>query len=690
MPAHTTSDLRNIAIVGHGSVGKTTLAEAILFKAGATTRLGKPGDGTSILDSEDEERSRQFTITSSLCHAKHKGKELQLIDTPGYDDFLGEVVGSYSAVETALVAVAADAGIQVNTRRVWQRAGDAGLGRAIVITKMDAENADFDEVLNSLQSTFGNACVPLTLPLGSGSSFSGVVSTLKVPADVPDDVASRVETVAEALRDSIVESDESLMERYMESLDTGEDIPVGEIMAAASRAVAEGTLVPVFCCAAEKGIGIEELLDGIVSLLPSPAEGLVRKGTVPGTEDEIAERPPTADTPFSAQVFKALYDPFVGKLAYFRVLSGTLKPEDGLYNPRERKREKLTHIYRVQAEKQEEIEQAIAGDLVAVAKIDSPEVGDTLCDERNPVIFPPFAFPKPMVSRAAEPKSRADETRMSTALARIASQDKTFHAARDDQTGELVITGMSDLHLDIVTSKLRAKPFEVEMLLKEPRIPHKETVTATASGSYRHKKQTGGRGQFAEVHLRIEPLERGADFEFVDEIYGGSIPRQYLPAVEKGVRETMAKGVLAGYPVVDVRVAVYDGKHHDVDSSEAAFKIASSRGFSQIFRQARPVLLEPIVNIEITVPTKYMGDISGDLSSRRGRIQGMETQGDQQVIQAQVPLTEVTNYSTQLRSVTGGEGSYTMDFSHYEAVPSRLQESIIARAGKAHEADEDD
>jgi elongation factor G len=330
----------------------------------------------------------------------------------------------------------------------------------------------------------------------------------------------------------------------------------------------------------------------------------------------------------------------------------------------------------------------VAGDIVAVQKIESLEVSDTVCDERDPVVFAPIQFPEPMVSRAAEPKSRGDEQRMSTALGRIASQDKTFHVGRDAQTGELVITGMSDLHLDVLMSKLRRKPFEVEMTLKEPRIPYKETITATASGSYRHKKQTGGRGQFAEVHLRLEPLERGGDFEFVDEIYGGAIPRQYVPAVEKGVRETMGQGVIAGYPAVDVRVAVYDGKHHEVDSSEAAFKIASSRAFSDVFRNARPVLLEPIVDIEITVPSKYMGDISGDLSSRRGRIQGMEAAGDQQVISAQVPLAEVANYSTQLRSVTGGEGSYTMEFSHYEPVPSKVQESIVARAAKAKQGGE--
>jgi len=685
MPDHKTEDLRNFAIAGHGSVGKTTLAEAILLKTGATGRLGKPAEGTSILDYDDEEKDRHFSIYAALCHTKHQGKTLQIMDTPGYDDFFGEVVEATAAAETALIAVAADAGIQVNTRRAWKLMSEAGLARAFVITKMDAENANYAQVLNALRETFGNACVPLTIPVGAGSNFSGVVNTLQPPADVPGDVAERVQEVGAALRDSIVESDDALMERYLE----GEEISPQELLATASRAVAAGTLVPVFCCAAEKDIGVAELLDVIAALFPSPADGLVRKGTRPDNPDEEVERPADPNAPFSARVFKTLYDPYVGKLAYFRVYSGTLKPEDGLYNPRTDKRERLSHIYRVQGEKQEEIDSAVPGDIVAVAKVESLEIGDTLCAENDPVVFPSMPFPEPMVSRAAEPKSRADDQRMSTALARIAGQDKTFRAGRDPQTGELVITGMSDLHLDVIMGKLRRKPFEVEMTLKEPRIPYKETITTTASGSFRHKKQTGGRGQFAEVHLRLEPLERGNDFEFVDEIYGGAIPRQFIPAVEKGVRETMAKGVLAGYPVVDVKVAVYDGKHHEVDSSEQAFKIATSRCFSQVFMDAKPVLLEPIVNIEVTVPAKYMGDISGDISSRRGRIQGMEAVGDQQVIKAQVPLAEVANYSTQLRSITGGEGSYTMEFSHYEIVPARIQESIIAKA-KRPAGDEED
>jgi len=686
MAALKTEDLRNFAIAGHGSVGKTILAEAILLEAKVTNRLGRPDEGSSIVDFDDEEKHRKFSIYSTILHAPWKGRELQIVDTPGYDDFFGEAVGAFAAVETVLVAVAADAGVQVNTRRVWKKAGELGLGRAFVITRMDGENAKFADVLGALQATFGNAVVPITYPVGEAASFSGVVNTLNPPADVPAEVASQVAEVGETLRESIIESDEDLMTRYLEE----EEIAPEEIMAAASKAVAQGTLVPVFCCAAEKGIGVGEMLDALVSIFPSPADGLPRQGSKPGGEEaETVTLPPAPDAPFSAQVFKTLYDPFVGKLAYFRIYSGTLRPEDGLYNAREGKREKLGHLYRVQGEKQEEVDSAAAGQIVAVAKIENLEVSDTLCSDAEPVVYPPLAFPTPMVSRAAEPKTRGDEQRMSTALARIASQDKTFLEGRDPQTGELVITGMSDLHLQVIMSKLSAKPFEVEMVLKEPRIPYKETITAKADGHYRHKKQTGGRGQFAEVYLRLEPLERGGEFEFVDEIYGGSIPRQFVPAVEKGVRETMVQGVIAGYPAVDFRVAVYDGKHHDVDSSEAAFKIASARAFSQAFRDARPVLLEPIVNIEVTIPTKYMGDISGDLSGRRGRIQGMGTEGDQQIIQAQVPLAAVANYSTQLRSMTGGEGSYTMEFSHYEAVPANVQQEIVAKAGKAKAGDDE-
>jgi len=556
-----------------------------------------------------------------------------------------------------------------------------GNARAIVITKMDAENAKFGEVLEGIQAAFGKACVPVNLPDGTGASFKGVVSTLNPPAGAPDAVAQ----AAEALKEAIVESDDSLMERYL----GGEEVSAAELLAVASKAVAKGTLVPVFCCAAEKRTGVPELLDGVAELFPSPVEGLQRACTKAGT-DVAVERAATEGAPFTAQVFKALYDPYVGKLAFLRVFSGTLKPEDGLFNARSGERNKLGHIYRMQLKEQVEVDSAVAGDIVVVAKVEDLEVSDTLCDERDPVAYPAIQFPMPMVSRAAEPKTRADEQRMSTALARIASQDKTFLTGREEQTGETVITGMSDLHLDVVMSKLGRKPFEVEMDLKEPRIPYKETVAGKSSTSYRHKKQTGGRGQFAEVHLRVEPLERGAQFEFVDDIYGGTIPRQFVPAVEKGVRETMAKGVIAGCPVVDVRVAVYDGKYHDVDSSEAAFKIASSRAFSEAFRGARPILLEPIVNMEITVPSKYFGDISGDLSGRRGRIQGVAVEGDQQTISAQVPLAEISSYSTQLRSITGGEGSYTMVFSHYEPVPPKLQEAIVAKAAKAKAGEEEE
>ncbi len=681
MADHKTADIRNFAIAGHGAAGKTTLAEAILVETGVTNRMGRPREGTSSVDFDEEEKERRFTIFAKLLHVTHKGKQFQIVDTPGYDDFFGEVASGFAAVETALIAVAADAGIQVNTRRVWKRATEQGLARAIVVTKLDAENAKFDEVLAAIQATFGKACVPVNLPVGLGPSFSGVVSTLSPPADAAENVAR----AAEALKEAIVECDDVLMERYL----GGEEVSAQELLAAACKAVAKGALVPVFCCAAEKRLGVTELLDGIAALFPSPLDGLQRQAKKPGS-DEVVERPPQEDAPFSAQVFKALYDPYVGKLAYVRVFSGTLRPEDGLFNARTGERSKLGHIYRIQGKDEEEVESAVPGDIVAVAKIEDLEVSDTLCDEREPVAYPAIAFPTPMVSRAAEPKTRADEQRMSTALARIASQDKTFLAGRDPQTGELVITGMSDLHLDVVMSKLSRKPFEVEMNLKEPRIPYKETIAGKSSYAYRHKKQTGGRGQFAEVHLRVEPMERGAEFEFVDEIYGGSIPRQFVPAVEKGVRETMARGVIAGYPVVDVRVAVYDGKHHEVDSSEAAFKIAASRAFSEAFRGAKPILLEPIVNMEITVPAKYFGDISGDLSGRRGRIQGMAIEGDQQVISAQVPLAEVANYSTQLRSITGGEGSYTMEFSHYEPVPARIQEVIVAKAAKAKAGEEEE
>jgi len=681
MAKYETGSIRNIALVGHGQTGKTTLAEAMLFKAGATSRWGKVEDGTSILDSDPEEKERKISIDSALAHFNWQGNEVNLIDCPGYPDFVGHATAALCVVETAVVAIGATAGIEVNTRKVWSLAQEDGLGRIIVLTKMDGDNVDLPALLATLKEVFGQGCIPLTLPIGVGPGIKGVVNTLNPPADCPAAVKDQVDEAHQALMDAIVEVDDALMEKYLAE----QAITPEELGKAFRKAVATGKVVPILCCAAKKEIGVEEVMNAIVSYAPSPLDGAQREVTI-GDNREPSPVEPRADAPFVARVFKSVTDPFVGKLAFFRVFAGSIGFEAGLYNARPKRSDKINQFLRIMGKEQAPISRVIPGDIVAVSKVEDILISDTLCDPKHPVAFPPIKFPVPMVALAVEPKSRGDEQKISGSLNKLADEDPTFKVSRDRRTGEIIITGMSQLHLDIMIGRLKRR-FEVEINTKQPKIPYKETITGRAEGHYKHKKQTGGRGQFGEVYLRVAPLERGKGFEFVDNIVGASIPGQYVPAVEKGVRETLEKGVLAGYPVEDVQVEVYDGKHHEVDSSEASFKIASSKAFKEAFRSARPVLLEPIVIVEITVPSKFMGDISGDLNSKRGRILDVQGVGDLQIIRAMIPMGEVMKYATQLRSMTGGQGSYTMEFSHYDVVPARVAETIVAQA-KVQEEEE--
>jgi len=671
MAKYEVGDIRNVAFFGHGNTGKTTLAEQMLVEAGVLKRAGSVDEGTSNLDFEDEERERKHTIDSSIVHFSWRGKEINLIDTPGYSDFIASVIGAAAVVETAVITIAAPAGIEVNTRRVWAIASEAGLAKVILISKMDGENIDFPALLKSIQEVFGSNCVPLFLPVGVGGDFQGIVNVLSPPNELPAGVVGDVDAAKEAITESIVEANDELLEKYLGE----EQISAEELSSAFVGSMVAGQVVPILCCSTVKGIGVKEVMDFLAMNTPSPVEGLKRRYQSGEEEVEIT---PDPNGPFIAQVFKCLTDPFVGKVSFFRVFSGTMTAGQ-VYNSRTGRAEKVTQIFRPQAREQEQVERAIPGDIIGVTKVEGIAISDTLCDREANVSLPKLIFPQPMVAVAVEPKARGDEQRISEALSKIADEDPTFKVSRDTQTNELVITGMSTLHLDVILSRLKNR-FGVEVTTKEPKIPYRETITRNAEGKYRHKKQTGGRGQFAEVWLRIEPLERGAGFEFVDEIVGGAIPSQFIPAVEKGIREAMQQGIIAGYPVQDLRVRVYDGKDHPVDSSEAAFKIAAARAFKNAFMEAKPVLLEPIVNMEIVVPSKYMGDISGDLNSRRGRIVNVDASGDMQIIKAQVPMAEVMNYATQLRSITGGTGSFTMEFSHYDVVPARIAEAVIAKS----------
>ncbi|MBX6313995.1 MAG: elongation factor G [Isosphaeraceae bacterium] len=676
MPAtYHITDIRNVALAGHGASGKTSLADALLFTGGATNRKGSPDDGTSLLDVDDEEKKRHFSIDCHLGHLVWNGKQIHLIDSPGYPDFIGNALSALAAVENVLVAVSGPSGIEVNTRRLFQEATKLGLGRLVAITKMDAENTDYVRDLQAIRETFGLQCVPFNVPVGQGSTFSGVIDVLNPPADVPAACPMHPSEAYQMLVEQVVETDEDLMTRYLE----GETIAPEELRKAAHDAIARGQLVPVLCVCTKKDLGIKELLDLIAECGLSP-EDIHRYGTDgDGDGAQEVEIEPKEDGTLVAQVFKTTNDPFMGKMSYLRLLSGRMTPDTSLVNLRSGKTAKAGHIYMPQGKQNEEVTEAIAGDIVAIAKFDDLHVSDTVSNVGGgqTLRVKPIKFPTPMVPRAVEPKTREDEPKISAGLAKIADEDPTFTYRRDAQTHELVINGMSELHLDIIQQRLKNR-YKLDMNTHVPHVPYLETITAPAEASHRHKKQTGGRGQFAEVHLRVRPRDRGAGFNFIDAVKGGVIPNQFIPAVEKGVREQMEKGVVSGNQVVDVEVEVFFGKDHPVDSSEQAFKTASAAAFRKAFEQARPVLLEPVVMLEVTVPADKFGDISADLSTRRGHITGMESlPGNLQVIKADVPLAEVLTYASQLKSMTGGQGSYTMEFKSYEIVPPNIQQQII-------------
>jgi len=675
MGDYRSNDLRNVVFVGHGGSGKTTLCDRILFEAGAVTRAGSVDEKNSIFDFEDDEQERGNSVAAAMAFCTHEGKELNLIDAPGYADFVGAAIGALQAADTAVLTVSAPNGIELNTRKMWAAARERGLAVVIAVTKMDADNiVEFDSLAQRLREVFGNECMPVNLPVGVGSEFTGVVDLLNPPASAPDGVEGDVEAAAAAFLEKVVEADESLMERYLND----ETIPAEELQGVLGKAMLEGAIVPIVHLSGRSGAGVKELMDILVRFAPSPA-GRTGFKAEDEKSGETMELTPDEDAPLVAQVWKTITDPFVGKLTFFRVYQGTFRADSQVRNQRAGKNERIGHIFRIFGKEHRQVQRGIPGDILAVAKVEDIKVGDTLCATDVSLKMPEVTFPTPMAAVALEPKTRGDEQKISASLRKLVEEDPTLTFERDQQTGELVLTGMSQLHLDVVLHRLKSR-FGVEVNSKPPRIPYKETITIPSEGMYRHKKQTGGRGQFGEVWFKLEPLERGGGFEFCDEIVGGAIPNNFIPAVEKGVRETMAGGVLSGNPVVDVRVRLHFGKYHDVDSSEAAFKLAASMCFKECFMKAKPVLLEPIVNIEIHVPSRYMGDISGDLNSRRGRIQGMDASGDMQIIRAQVPMAEVMNYSTELRSMTGGSGSYTMEYSHLDVVPARIAEGVIARA----------
>lgn len=679
MPKYEVNNIRNVAFVGHGDTGKTTWTEQILFKTGSTSRLGEVDNGTSICDAEPDEKERKNSIDCAIVYGSWKDNLINIFDAPGYPDFVGEALSALATTDSAFLFINAASGIMINTRKMWDQINAQNIPCAILINKLDMENIKFSELLNSIQETFGQNCMPVIIPNNTGKDFKSVINLIEAAPDKLGGYLPDAKQLREKLVESAVEVDDQILNKYLD----GKEVTTQELATALRQSISKKKIIPIICVSAKKQIGIEETLDFIIRYLPDPSYLGSKKGVNPAKPEEEVERKINASEPFSAQVFKCLSDPYVGKIAYLRIFSGTLKPETSLANSRTQKSITITKFSKPFGKELKPADQAITGDIMAVTKIDDIVMSDTFYAPNNPIQYPVIKFPNPMVSLAVEPKTKADEQRLSSALARLSDSDPTFKVMRDRQTVELIISGVSTLHLDIILDRLKRR-FDVQLNTKPPKIPYKETIAARAEGQYKHKKQSGGRGQYGEVYLKLEPLARGEGFKFENEIFGGSIPNQYIPAIEKGVKELLERGVLAGYPIVDIKVTVFDGSFHVVDSSEAAFKIAGSKAFQLTFMNAKPVLTEPIVNIEITVPSKFMGDITGDLISRRGRIAGMDTVAGQQVIKATVPLAEISRYSTELRSLTGGEGHYAIEFSHYDVVPSKVQETIIAQSKVSH------
>jgi len=689
MKKYETSGLRNVALIAHGKAGKTTLAEAMLFDGGASDRLGRVDDGTSIMDFEPEEIKRRLTISSSFNHLEWNKHKINLIDTPGDANFIIDTKNSLQAVDGAIIVVDAVAGVEVQTEKVWEFCTQFGMSRLFFVSKMERERANFSQSLIDIQKVLTPKAIPLNLPMGAEDSFAGVVDLMTTKAfhfatdlsgrfsegEIPANFKEEVKNARERLVEVIAEADDILLEKYLD----GQELSPAELIQGLRKGVLNKTIFPILCGSGLRNMGVQPLLDAILHCLPSPLDRGPTRGIHPTTKAEEI-RQPEERGPFSAFVFKTVADPYAGKLTIFRVWSGSLQPDSTLYNANREVKERFGQILQLEAKNQKPVEFVGPGDIAAVAKLKETTTWDTLCDEKKPILYQGISLPIPPVSFAVEPKAKGDEEKITISLARLMEEDPTIKLQRDEQTKQLILFGMGQVHMEATVEKLKRK-FGVEVNLRTPKIPYKETIKSTRSGViYRHKKQTGGRGQFAEVHFELSPLARGAGFEFQNALVGMNVPRNFVPAVEKGVAEAMQSGVMAGYPVVDLKVKFYDGKSHEVDSSEIAFKIAALMAFKKGMSEANPVLLEPIMNMEVFIPDEYMGDVIGDLNSRRGRVLAVEPRSKGQLIKVQVPLAEVLKYAPDLTSMTSGRGSFSMEVSHYEEVPAHLAEKIVAAA----------
>jgi elongation factor G len=694
MKVYDAASIRNIALVGHTGSGKTQLASAILTTAGMVNRFGKVDEGTTVTDFDEEEIARKHTLSASLAYAEWNKQKINLIDTPGMGNFLSDARAGLQVADGALIVVDAVAGVMVQTEKVWETAQDLDLPRIIVLNRLDRERSSLDRSLRSLRETCSRTVIPIQLPIGEERSFRGVVDLVTRKAfvfqtdesgkfkeePVPADLKDAVETAREALIEMVAEADEPLMEKFFEAGTLTDE----ELVSGLRKATIQAKVFPLVCTSATVNIGIPQLLDVVVSLQPSPADRPFRGIRKDGADIERAadDKAPTA-----AFVWKTIADPFAGRITMFRVISGTLKSDSTVYNKTKDLQERFGTLQLLQGKTPAAVPEVKAGDLAAVAKLKDTLTGDTLGDKADAITFPPLKFPEPVLAYAIEPKTRGDEDKISSSMHRIEEEDPSIHYSRDPQTKELLLAGQGQLHIEVTVAKLKRR-FGVDVNLKPPRIPYRETIKASTEAHGRHKKQTGGHGQFGDCKIRVEPLARGSDFEFVDDIFGGSIPRQFVPAVEKGIQDARTRGYLAGFPMVDFRVTVFDGSYHDVDSNELSFKLAGSLAFKDAMTRARPTILEPIMNVEVYAPSDFAGDLMGDLNGRRGRIGGMDTRGATTIIKAQVPMSEMLTYEQHLTSATGGRGSYHMEYSHYDEVPAQQQAKIIAAAKAARTGEE--
>ncbi len=696
MKTYEGRDIRNVGAVGHGDSGKTSLTAALLFTAGATSRLTRVDEGNTITDYDEEEVQRKISISTALAYSEWKKTKINFLDTPGYNIFINDTRAALAAADSALVVVDAVAGVEVQTEKVWEFANEFNLPRALVINKLERERASFDRTLESIQSFFGRTAVPIQLPWGAERDFKGVIDLVRMKAysytldgdgkgketDIPADLADAAQKAHETLVEMVAEGNDALLEEFFEK----GTLPVEHIVDGLKTTLQDRRIYPVLCASALHNIGSDQILNFIVDYLPAPTD----RGTVKGKQNGSDVERKIADSEHvSAFVFKTTADPFAGRITFFKVYSGVLKNDATLQNVQRGSAERLSHISCALGKTLTPVTELHAGDIGAVAKLKDTLTGDTLDDKGFPIEYPAVKLPEPSIAFAIEAKSRQDEDRMGNAIHRILEEDGSLRFFRDPQTKEFLLGGSGQQHVEIVVSRLK-KRYGVDVALKAPKIPYRETIRGKADVQGRHKKQTGGHGQFGDCWIRMEPLARGAKFEFVNEVFGGAIPKNYIPAVEKGIIEVAEKGYLAGYPMVDFRVVLYDGSYHDVDSSELSFKLAARKAFKNAMLEAKPALLEPIMNVEIQAPVEYAGDLMGDLNGRRGRVAGMDTKGVTQIIRAKVPMSEMLNYQNDLTSMTQGRASFTMEFDHYDFVPGPQAEKIIAAAKAAKTGEEEE